>query len=129
MDRPEFLFEVVMSKEKLFSRRSAVKLGVQVPVAATAAVVLGACGEDEEVILCANPNSLSFSENSIRQANNFTEVSPHADMNCLNCAFFTQGVAEAEAIDPSCGHCSIFEGFANLAGYCDSWATKDTGQG
>ncbi len=119
-----------MSKEKLFSRRRVVKLGIQVPAAGAAVVVLGACGEDEaEIVLCTNPNALSFSENSIRQANNFTELSTDPEKNCLNCAFFTPEPADAAGEVPDCGHCSIFEGFASKKGYCDSWSTKDTGQG
>lgn len=118
-----------MDNEKQFSRRQVVKLGVQVPAAAVAVGLLAACGDEEEIALCANPNSLSFSENSIRQANNYTESSPHADKTCLNCAFFTPDPADATGEVPNCGHCSIFEGFAGKDGYCDSWATKDTGQG
>ncbi len=117
-----------MSNKKSLSRRSAVKLGVRTTTAGAAVVLLAACGEEEEIVLCAHPNTLSFSENSIRQANNFIELSPHVDMKCLNCAFFTPEPADANGVIPDCGHCSIFEGFASKKGYCDSWATKDTGQ-
>jgi hypothetical protein len=116
-----------MTKKTEYSRRSVVKLGTQVPVVAATAGLLTACG-GEEVALCANPNSLSFSENSIRQASNYTESSPHADKNCLNCAFFTAEPADANGEIPNCGHCSIFEGLAAKTSYCDSWSTKDTQQ-
>lgn len=119
-----------MTKDKALSRRTAVKLGVQVPLAAAAAGVLASCGEGgESVALCADPNVLSFSENSIRQANKYVESSPHADMNCLNCAFFTPEEHGAEGEVANCGDCSIFEGLASKDGYCESWSTKDTGQG
>jgi hypothetical protein len=119
-----------MKTDKPMSRRSAVKLGLQVPLSAAAVGVLTACGEGEEqVALCADPNVLSFSENSIRQANNYTEASAEADKNCSNCAFFTPGEAGPDGEIPYCGDCSIFEGLASKTGYCDSWSTKDTGQG
>ena len=97
-----------MTKKTEYSRRSVVKLGAQVPVVAATAGLLTACGE-EEVVLCANPNSLSFSENSIRQANNYTESSPYADKNCLNCAFFTAEHAGEDGAVPNCGDCSILK--------------------
>lgn len=109
-----------MSNEKRFSRRAAVKLGVQVTAVGAAAGLLSACGED--AVLCADPNSLSFSQNSLRQANNYIETSKEADKNCLNCAFFR---AEEGA---ACGECDIFEGPASALGYCDSWSAKDVQQ-
>ena len=118
-----------MSKSSNFSRRSVVKLGIQAPFVAAAAGMLAACGDEEEIALCANPNSLSFGENSIRQASNYNEASAEADKNCLNCAFFTPEPAGPDGIVPNCGHCSIFEGYASKNGYCDSWSTMDTGQG
>ncbi|NKB43727.1 MAG: hypothetical protein GKS03_05550 [Alphaproteobacteria bacterium] len=118
-----------MSKNMTLSRRSFVKMGIQVPFVATAAGMLAACGDGEEIALCADPNSLSFGENSIRQANNYTEVSEEPENNCLNCAFFTPEPAGPDGVVPNCGDCSIFEGLASKNGYCDSWSTKDTGQG
>ncbi len=117
-----------MSKEKLLSRRSIVKLGVQVPFAGAAAGLLSACGEEDVIALCANPNSLSFSENGIRQANKYTEQSTDPQNNCLNCAFFTPEEPDATGEVPNCGHCSIWDGFASKNGYCESWSTKDTQQ-
>ncbi|MBT4741100.1 MAG: hypothetical protein HN793_12855 [Rhodospirillaceae bacterium] len=117
-----------MSNEKTFSRRSVVKLGVQAPFAVAATSMLAACG-GEEIALCADPNALSFGENSIRQANKYTEESAEPENNCLNCAFFTPEPAGPDGEVPNCGHCSIFEGLASKNGYCDSWSTKDTGQG
>lgn len=117
-----------MHKETKYSRRAVVRIGTQVPLMGITASLLSACGE-EEVALCANPNSLSFSENSIRQANNYIESSQYDDKTCLNCAFFTPEAADLTGEIPHCGHCSIFEGLAAAPGYCDSWSTKDTGQG
>ena len=118
-----------MSKNATFSRRSVVRLGLQVPFVVAAAGMLAACDSEEEIALCADPNSLSFGENSIRQANKYTESSPEPGKNCLNCAFFTPEPAGPDGVIPNCGHCSIFEGLAGKNGYCDSWSTKDTGQG
>lgn len=119
-----------MTKKSAFSRRAAVKFGAQLPIVAAAGGLLASCGDGEETVaLCADPNVLSFSENSIRQANKYTESSPHADKNCLNCAFFTPEQHAGEGEVATCGDCSIFEGLASKNGYCDSWSTKDTGQG
>lgn len=107
---------------RALSRRTVVKLGVQVPAVGAMAGLLTACGEEEMAILCADPNSLSFSQNSLRQANKYVEVSKEAGKNCLNCAFFR---AEEGA---SCGECDIFEGPANKDGYCESWSAKDVQQ-
>ena len=120
----------MMSKQFEFSRRSLVKCGVQVPIISAAAGLLAACGDGEEkVALCADPNSLSFGENSIRQANKYTEATTDPENDCLNCAFFTPEPPDANGEIPNCGHCSIFEGLASKNGYCESWSTKDTGQG
>ena len=61
-----------MRKNTTFNRRSIVKLGVQMPFAVSAVGILSACDGGEKVALCADPNSLSFGENSIRQANKYT---------------------------------------------------------
>lgn len=111
-----------MSTNKFLSRRAVVKLGIQVPAVGAMAGLLTACSEEELAALCADPNSLSFSQNSLRQANKYVEVSKEADKNCLNCAFFR---AEEGAL---CGECDIFEGAAHKDGYCESWSAKDVQQ-
>lgn len=118
-----------MRKNAKLNRRTIVKLGVQIPFAVSAVSILSACDNGEEIALCADPNSLSFGENSIRQANKYTEASPEPEKNCLNCAFFTPQPAGPDGEVPNCGDCSIFEGLASKNGYCESWSTKDTGQG
>lgn len=112
-----------MTVQKTVSRRTIVKMGIQIPVVGGAAGLLAACGEGEQVALCADPNTLSFSENSLRQANNYVETSKIADKNCLNCAFYRAEEGH------SCGECDIFEGPASAVGYCDSWSAKDVQQG
>ena len=118
-----------MSKNTRFSRRSVVKFGIQVPLTMATVGVLAACDGGERVALCADPNSLSFGENSIRQANKYTESSPEPGKDCLNCAFFIPEPLGPDGEVPNCGECSIFEGLASKNGYCESWSTKDTGQG
>jgi len=121
---------IIMIEKKQFTRRAAVSSTLSLTASGAVLLALNGCGEvEDEIALCANPNSLSFSENSIRQANNYTEVTPHADKNCLNCAFFMPEQAGTSGAISDCGHCSIFEGLADKDGYCDSWSTKDTGQG
>ena len=117
-----------MIKETLFSRRSALMLGVQLPIIGANLGFLSACGQEEKIALCADPNSLSFGENSIRQANKYTEMSKEPEKNCLNCALFTAEASLEDGEIPNCGHCSIFEGYASKNGYCESWSTKDVQQ-
>jgi len=104
-----------MSHSDLYSRRRLVRLGVQLPIAGAVGGLLGACGEKQP--LCANPDDWSLSENGLRKANNYTELSPKAEENCSNCAFF-----KADAPGSSCGQCEIFTSTAHRNGYCDSWS-------
>lgn len=105
-----------MSHSDLYSRRRLVRLGIQLPVAGAVGGLLGACGAKQPV--CANPDDWSLSENGLRKANNYTELSTDPEKNCLNCAFFKAD----EAAESSCGQCEIFTGVAHSNGYCDSWS-------
>ena len=93
-------------------------------MAGIAGGLIAACGD--RAPLCANPDELTFSENSIREANNYIETSQHDDKNCLNCSFFkiADGAAGGEA--PRCGQCELFNGPASSYGYCDSWSEIET---
>lgn len=91
--------------------------------AATAAVTLTACSGGKSgsaSASCADPEAMSPSETSLRQANHYGERSDDAAKTCKGCTFFTAG-ADATA----CGTCQIFTGGpANPSGHCDSWAAK-----
>ena len=108
-----------MNDQKL-SRRSVLGKGAALPIAGAAVFALSACGEDKpKVQACADPNSLSMAENSLRQSGHYTEKSPDAAKTCSVCSFFKAGDSGP------CGKCEIFQGPVNSAGHCDSWAKKE----
>ena len=104
--------------DKRYSRRTVVRLAARISVAGAVGGVISACGQSGGTV-CVDPDELSFGETSIRNANNYVEVSKEPDKNCANCAFFK---AEAGA---ACGDCEIFTGPANKDGYCDSWSAPE----
>ena len=102
------------------SRRAVLQTAGQVSLVTTAALAVTGCGDGESLIVCADPNKMSVSENSIRKANNYVEKSPHADKNCAGCGFM-HPVPEGE----SCAKCEIYLGPVNPAGYCDSYSARE----
>ncbi len=107
--------------DQKFSRRSVLNQSVRLPIAGAAVFALSACGEGGDkpkALVCADPNSLSMAENSLRQSGHYVEKAPEADKNCSVCSFFTMGEK------PPCGKCEIFQGPVNAGGHCDSWAKK-----
>jgi hypothetical protein len=107
------------------TRRSFFRLGLTVSAAAAASAALTSCsgGKPQPASAanaCANPEDMSPSETSLRQANHYVEASADAAKNCSGCHFFTPGADAA-----GCGTCQIYTGGpANPKGYCDSWAAK-----
>jgi hypothetical protein len=106
------------------TRRSFFRLGLTVSAAAAASAALTSCsgGKSQPASAggCANPEDMSPSETSLRQANHYVENSADAAKSCAGCTFFTPGADGA-----GCGTCQIYTGGpANPKGYCDSWAAK-----
>jgi hypothetical protein len=105
------------------TRRSFFRLGLTVSAAAAAGAALTACGKSGPASAgggCANPEEMSPSETSLREANHYVENSADAAKTCAACTFFTAGADGA-----GCGTCPISTGGpANPKGYCDSWAAK-----
>ena len=105
------------------SRRSFFRLGLTASAGVAAAAVLSSCGAKKEAAgaaACASPETLSPSDQSLRQANHYVEKSADAAKTCAGCSFYT-----AAADGSSCGTCQIYTGGpANAGGYCDSWAAK-----
>ena len=118
--------EVIMSNYSC-SRRSVIRLAVQLPVVGAVGGLLGACGKQTGP-LCANPDDMSFSENSIRNVNNYTESSSDPEQKCLSCAFFEPGEPSESGEIPKCGQCEIFTGPASKNGHCDSWSAIEAEQ-
>ena len=107
-----------MDDQKL-SRRSVLEKGVALPVAGAAVFALSACGDDKpKALVCADPNSLSMAENSLRQSGHYAEKSPDATKTCTVCSFY-------KVDKEPCGKCEIFQGPVNSGGHCDSWAKKE----
>ena len=107
-----------MTKPEL-SRRTVLHHGAKISAVATTAWALSACGEDEKQLVCADPNKLSVSENSLRKANNYTEKSPDPTKTCNGCGFMAP-ITDGSA----CGRCEIFIGPVNPAGHCDSFSAR-----
>jgi High potential iron-sulfur protein len=104
------------------TRRSFFRLGLTMTAATTVAAALTSCSGKSATAasVCADPEAMSPSETSLRQANHYLERSSDAGKTCSGCSFFTAS-AEAKA----CGTCQIFTGGpANPQGHCDSWAAK-----
>ncbi len=107
------------------TRRSFFRLGLTVSAAAAAGTALTSCsgGKSQPASAgggCANPEDMSPSETSLREANHYVENSADAAKTCAACTFFTPGADGA-----GCGTCQIYTGGpANPKGHCDSWAAK-----
>ena len=104
---------------KGLSRRSLVLRALGVPLAGSALLTLSACGDDAGDggdLVCADMDTLTSAEKSVRRSLNYTESSADPERSCSGCDFFTAGAG-------GCGSCTIFSGGAvNPAGRCDSWS-------
>ena len=66
---------------------------------------------------CVDRAALSASEERMRAAVGYTDVSPHGDpKQCSGCSFF-----EPRG-DGRCGHCTILSGAVDAGGHCQSWS-------
>ncbi|MEM1191022.1 MAG: high-potential iron-sulfur protein [Pseudomonadota bacterium] len=101
------------------TRRAALRRGLKLTVSGGMLLGLVACGDDDGALLvCADPESLTSAQASVRRSLNYTERSPDASQVCTGCDFFKLGAGSGD-----CGSCEIFSGGAvNPAGRCDSWS-------
>jgi High potential iron-sulfur protein len=113
------------------TRRGFFQLGVRTGGAVAIAAALTACGNATQggasttAGACADPEAMSPSDNSLRQANQYVEKSADAARTCAGCTFFT-----AAADGGNCGTCQIFTGGpANAQGHCASWAARPAAAG
>lgn len=89
------------------------------------AVLLGlnGCGADHASSksagkVCADPQTLTTAEQSMRKSLGYVEASPNPQQSCAGCAFFS-------AATGACGTCNMFNGGSvNAAGHCNSWSAK-----
>lgn len=104
---------------RTLSRRTVVSYGFGLPVSGAFLFGLTGC-EEQKVALCINPNELSLSNNSLRKANAYVDVSPQPEKQCAGCAFYRPQSAESQ-----CGACEIFGNSpVSVTGYCNSWAER-----
>ena len=110
---------------KKLTRRTFVVRSIQVPLGASLALGLQACGgggggseSAATQTVCADPEAMSASEASMRSSLGYTPSSPDPAQNCAGCAYFKGGASE-------CGACDLLGGSqVNASGRCDSWATS-----
>jgi hypothetical protein len=75
-------------------------------------------GASEDKPACSDPDSLSTSEQALRQSLDYVEASADTQKTCRGCSFFTlQGQGP-------CGSCQIMNGIVNANGHCTSWNPK-----
>jgi len=88
-------------------------------MACGATLTIGACGNSDKPAACADPEKMSPSEKSLRDAQHYVERSPDPAKVCGGCAFFSAAEGAGD-----CGRCQIFNGPANAKGHCGSWAAR-----
>lgn len=116
-----------MYKDQI-SRRNFLYKTMQWTAVGGVAGVLAGCGGDDggadsgtaepTTTACVSPDSLSPSENSLRQSVNYTEKSENPETVCGQCAYFHADGATG------CGTCDILRGIVNESGHCASWAQR-----
>lgn len=105
--------------KKTISRREVLLRGLQLPIAGGALLAVAACEDGaKSSLVCADPDSMTSAEESVRRTLNYTESSSDPSKTCSGCEFF-YAAKEGEA----CGTCEIFGGKSvNPGGHCDSWS-------
>lgn len=107
---------------KQLTRRKFVLGSIQVTLGGALALGLQSCGGESETAttqtVCANPETMSSSEASLRASLGYSPNSPDPAQNCGACAYFNSGT-------PGCGACDLLGGGqVNASGRCDSWAAS-----
>ena len=83
-------------------------------IASASAPLLSGCGGKGISLTC--DKGLRGGEISLRNSLSYVELSPHEEMRCINCVFFS--VSDTGG----CGQCKILTGPANPHGHCVSWS-------
>lgn len=109
---------------KKLTRRTFVVRSVQIPIGGAIAFGLHACGGGSESgsaatqTVCADPETMSSSEASMRTALGYTSASADPAQTCAGCAYFKGGTGE-------CGPCDLLGGGqVNASGHCNSWSAS-----
>lgn len=107
-------------KRKL-TRRSILLRSVQIPLGGAIALGLSSCGNESgepAKTACADPETMSAAEASMRASLGYLAVSPDPAEVCADCAYFKAGAGD-------CGSCDLLGGAqVNGGGRCDSWSSS-----
>lgn len=102
------------------TRRMILRHGVKGSLGAVFTLGLSSCGAgDSNRVACSDPAAISRGEASMRNSLDYTDSSPHPDMSCQGCAYFS-----ANEPGDSCGRCAILGGQVSNRGYCGSWSQR-----
>lgn len=109
-----------MKGKSILSRREWLRGGVQLVVVSSASV--GWLGCTEEKLVCTDTSRLNKAATQLRAALDYQDLSPHGETkSCSSCQFFRPAKK-----DDRCGACTLVQGPINPAGYCNSWAPKES---
>ncbi len=100
-----------------FTRSKLLERGAALPLAGLAVLGVSRAAVAGAAPACADPNVLDSGQMSIRESLNYVEQSKNPAQTCNVCGFLKD-------VKGNCGNCDIFNGPANVNGYCDSWAMK-----
>ena len=107
-------------KDRIISRREWLRGGVQLVVLSSASAAWLGC--TSEKLVCTDTNGLNTAAKQLRAALEYRDLSPEGETkNCNNCQFFRPSKK-----DDQCGACTLVQGPINPAGYCNSWAPKES---
>lgn len=105
------------------TRRVALLRALQLPLGGVALLSLNGCGADSSAQknaekVCADPQTLTAAELSMRNSLSYVEGSPNPQQICAGCAYF-------HAATESCGTCDMFNrGAVSSQGHCSSWSAR-----
>jgi len=104
--------------KKTISRRALLSKGLQLSIGGSVLLTLGACGDSDSPMVCADESAMTLAEKSLRLTLEYTETSPDPTKTCSDCEFFKLAAGTA-----GCGSCEMFGGKpANSGGHCVSWS-------
>jgi len=111
-----------MKKTMTLSRRELLQVlqgGAHLVMIASAPALLSSCSKEE--LDCKDTDGLNTAAKQLRTALEYQDRSPLGEAkNCVNCQFY-RPVPKNE-----CGACTLVQGPINPAGYCNSWAPKES---
>ena len=96
------------------TRRALLRGFAALPWLALSPVIQGCDGEGSA---CVDPAAMTASEERMRSAVGYADVSPFGDeKRCSGCSFFQR------TPDGDCGRCTILSGPVAAGGHCQSWS-------